>query len=443
MSFPAYDSYKESGAEWLRQVPSHWEVQRLKAELHEIDVRAGDRPLELLGLSKTAGIVPRSGLAQGAAESDNYGKYKEVRPGDLVMNKMQAWNGVFGLSALTGMVSPDYSVFSVRRASYASFICEALRTDMAAGEMFTRCRGMGIAFLRLNSSDFLDVRIALPPENEVHAIAAFLDRETGKIDALVEAQTRLIELLKEKRQAVISHAVTKGLDPAAPMKDSGVEWLGQVPAHWRISKLKFVARIQTGVAKGKTYEQGDTCVVPYLRVANVQDGWIDLTDVATIELPAADVDRYRLRAGDVLMNEGGDFDKLGRGAVWDGAIDPCVHQNHVFSVRPVAVSPEWLDLTTSSDAAQFFFMRRSKQSTNLASISSTSVMELPILVPPPDEQDSIVDHVARATRKLNDLMSGTAAAINLLQERRAALISAAVTGKIDVRGRAAQQAEAA
>jgi type I restriction enzyme S subunit len=276
--------------------------------------------------------------------------------------------------------------------------------------------------------------IPVPPLREQHAIATFLDRETAKIDALVEEQRRLIELLKEKRQAVISQAVTKGLNPNVPMKDSGIAWLGEVPAHWRLARLKFVAHVQTGVAKGKDNTGKVTVEVPYLRVANVQDGYLDLDDIATIEIPADDLPRYCLRAGDVLMNEGGDFDKLGRGHVWDGSIDPCIHQNHVFAVRPLSIGPRWLNAVTSSDYAQFYFMSRSKQSTNLASISSTNLMDLPVVVPPAEEQEALLKAIDSQCAKFDQMIESGRSAIQLLMERRSALISAAVTGKIDVRG---------
>jgi type I restriction enzyme S subunit len=445
VSVPAYDRYLDSGVEWLGAVPSHWSVVPLRSQFSELtDKNNGLVSTDYLSLVAGRGVMPYAEKGDiGNKRPDDLEKCKIVRAGNFVINSMNFGIGAFGVSAYDGVCSPVYVILRPNEKRSLAFLRWIF--DNPGFRQTAQSYGNGILAHRsaIGWDELRAMPAAIPPLLEQAAIAAFLDRETGKIDALVEAQTRLIELLKEKRQAVISHAVTKGLDPAAPMKDSGVEWLGQVPAHWEVSRLKFVARIQTGVAKGKTYEQGDTCEVPYLRVANVQDGWIDLTDVATIELPAGDIDRYRLQAGDVLMNEGGDFDKLGRGAVWDGAIDPCVHQNHVFSVRPVAVSPEWLDLTTSSSSAQFFFKGRSKQSTNLASISSTNVMELPLLVPSADEQASIVDQVVRACSKLDDLMSGAAAAITLLQERRAALISAAVTGKIDVRGFAPEQAEAA
>ena len=242
-----------------------------------------------------------------------------------------------------------------------------------------------------------------------------------------------MELLKEKRQAVISHAVIRGLNPDVSLKPSGIEWLGDVPEHWEVSALKRIADVQTGVAKGKDNSSRETITVPYLRVANVQDGYLDLEIVATMDIAACDLKRYALKHGDVLMNEGGDFDKLGRGCVWESQIEPCITQNHVFAVRPKLVSSAWLNVITSSDFAQFYFMTRSKQSTNLASISSTNLMELPVVLPPAAEQLEILAFVASQLSSFETLSNEAQRAIDLLQERRTALISAAVTGQIDVR----------
>ena len=145
-------------------------------------------------------------------------------------------------------------------------------------------------------------------------------------------------------------------------------------------------RIHRSCARRDRKRQGSSWAeqvrLPYLRVANVQDGYLDLAEIATIEIAVTEVGRYLLQPGDVLMNEGGDFDKLGRGYIWRGEIAPCSHQNHVFAVRPRRVSPEWLNAIPGSAYAQFYFKTRSKQSTNLASISSTNLMELPVILPP-------------------------------------------------------------
>ena len=210
-------------------------------------------------------------------------------------------------------------------------------------------------------------------------------------------------------------------------KHSGVEWLGQVPAHWNVIPLKFIANVQTGVAKGKDNSLQETILVPYLRVANVQDGYLDLDTIAEIEIPVDDLPRYQHQKGDVLMNEGGDFDKLGRGHIWDASIEPCIHQNHVFAVRPHGVSPVWLNAITGSQYAQFYFMTRSKQSTNLASISSTNLMELPVILPPTTEQTQIAAFLDRETAKIDGLVAEQRRLMALLKEKRQAVISHAVT----------------
>ncbi len=270
---------------------------------------------------------------------------------------------------------------------------------------------------------------------EQHAIAAFLDRETARIDALVAKNERLIELLQEKRTALITRAVTKGLDPTVPMKDSGVEWLGEVPGHWEVKPLKALSQLQIGLTLGKKYQVGSLITRPYLRVANVQDGYLDLDDIAEIDLPAPDSPRYELREGDVLMTEGGDFDKLGRGCMWEGQIAHCLHQNHIFAVRPRRdrLNPLYLALVMSSGYGRAYFTATSKQSTNLASTNSTKLRNLPMPAPSVSEQDKIIAYLDRETARIDTLTTTARTAIARLQELRTALISAAVTGKIDVR----------
>ncbi|WP_241754373.1 restriction endonuclease subunit S [Cupriavidus basilensis] len=372
-------------------------------------------------------------LERKVTRSDDRAKYKAVAPGDLTYNMMRAWQGGFGTVTVYGMVSPAYVVARPMRDFLTSHIEMLLRTPMAISEIRRYSRGITDFRLRLYWEDFKGLQIALPPLAEQLAIASFLGRETDKIDSLIAEQEMLLALLAEKRQATISHVVTRGLNPNVTMKDSGVAWLGEVPAHWEVTRLKFVASVQTGIAKGKDTTGKATITVPYLRVANVQDGFLALDDIAMIDIEPEQLERYRLLPGDVLMNEGGDFDKLGRGAIWYGEIHDCIHQNHVFAVRPHGVDARWLNQITSSQYAQFYFMGRSKQSTNLASISSSNIMELPVLIPPPEEQGTILTFIDAETAKLDNLKAAAIHTIELLKERRSALIAAAVTGKIDVR----------
>ncbi len=216
-------------------------------------------------------------------------------------------------------------------------------------------------------------------------------------------------------------------------KDSGVEWLGEVPAHWVVGPLRWYATIQGGVAKGKSYSD-DTLTVdlPYLRVANVQDGHVDLSSVNTVTVALSEVDRYRLQPGDVLMNEGGDNDKLGRGTVWQGEIADCLHQNHVFAIRPNQyLLPYWLSMFTRSSAARSYFYLYSKQSTNLASISSSNVMSCPLPLPPTAEQRQILSFLDNETARIDALVAEQQRLIELLKEKRQAVISHAVTKGLD------------
>jgi len=215
------------------------------------------------------------------------------------------------------------------------------------------------------------------------------------------------------------------------MRASGIPWLAEIPAHWDMKRLKFVARVQTGLALGKDHGGQTTREFPYLRVANVQDGFLDLSEVKMMAVSEREAVSATLRTGDVLMNEGGDVDKLGRGAVWDGSIAHCLHQNHVFALRPTSVSSQWLATWTGSDFAKAYFETRAKQSTNLASISSSNLLELPIAVPPMSEQFTIVNRLARETARLDGLLAAKQRVLDLLTEKRKAIIATAVTRGLD------------
>ncbi len=445
MSLPRYPEYKDSGVEWLGEVPAHWDVKRLRrfscmvqagpfgSQLHADEYITGGTPL-VNPINMVNGAIVPSEVVTVPLEVLQRLPHQMLRAGDVVFSR----RGELGRCALVSESEAGWlcgtGSMILRLDSkdfHPGFLSAYLSLNLL--RQYFESLSIGAIMDSLSSETLLALFMLVPAIEEQAHIADFVDRETAKIDALVSEQQRLIELLKEKRQAVISHAVTKGLFPNAPMKDSGIEWLGEVPAHWEVVALKRIADVNTGVAKGKNPSGRSTIAVPYLRVANVQDGYLDLDDVATIEIGEDELDRYALKPGDVLMNEGGDFDKLGRGCVWEGQISPCITQNHVFAVRPWRVSPSWLNVVSSSAYAQFYFMMRSKQSTNLASISSTNLMELAVTLPPAAEQLAIVAQVDRDTLRIDALIAEGTRAIGLLTERRTALISAAVTGQIDVR----------
>lgn len=434
--YHSYPEYKDSKVKWLGCIPNHWmSVQsRRLFSLRNIRAQAGDRQL---AATQKYGVIfqdvfmelegRRVVQVQIGAEI-----LKHVEPGDFVIS-MRSFQGGIEYCPYEGCVSSAYVPLTPIKWVYPDYFRYLFKSSpyIQALQSTSNLVRDGQA-LRFENFSLVDLPIV--PLDEQRTIAAFLDHETARIDRLIAKQQKLIELLKEKRQAVISHAVTKGLNPDVPMKESGIEWLGQVPEHWIVRRLKHTATIQSGIPKGKDLADKKTITVPMLRVANVQDGYLNLDRVHELEIEPHELARYSLKTGDVLMNEGGDNDKLGRGAVWSGQITPCIHQNHVFAIRVNNIEPEWLSWLTSSSYAKFYFYSVAKQSTNLASISSSNVKETPLVLPPKIERAEIMRYLDEKVAKFARLESQATLQIELLQERRTVLISAAVTGKIDLRG---------
>ncbi|BDI05980.1 hypothetical protein CATMQ487_29500 [Sphaerotilus microaerophilus] len=232
------------------------------------------------------------------------------------------------------------------------------------------------------------LQIPYAPETEQRAIAAAL----SDIDALLSGLDRLIAKKRALKQAAMQQLLT------------GKTRLPGFEGEWEVRRLGELSEVRGGLAKNVSVAIQDPVSVAYLRVANVQDGHVDLSDVSFISIPRQELRRYSLRAGDVLMNEGGDLDQLGRGAVWRGQIDPCIHQNHVFAVRcGDSLLPDYLNAWTSGVQARQYFMLAGKQTTNLASISKSSLGELPVALPSVAEQQAIAAVLADMDAELEAL----------------------------------------
>jgi type I restriction enzyme S subunit len=232
----------------------------------------------------------------------------------------------------------------------------------------------GVGYPAVDDKDFGSFQMPLPPLLEQQRIAAYLDASCVTIDAAVSAKRRQIEALDGVKKDIIQKAVTRGLEEHPALKKMGNVWMNEVPVTWELVSLKRISEVQTGLTLGKTYE-GLLIERPYLRVANVQDGHLNLKDVTTIEVPEEVARRVQLRSGDVLMTEGGDLDKLGRGTVWSGEIPNCLHQNHIFAIRCFKhkLLPAFLAYLTASRYGRDYFEATGKRTTNLASTNSTKV----------------------------------------------------------------------
>ena len=218
------------------------------------------------------------------------------------------------------------------------------------------------------------------------------------------------------------------------MHDSGIDWIGEIPKHWEIKRLKHFSSTQSGITLGKTYTGKKLIDYPYLRVANIQYGYFNLDDVATLSLPQRETVRYFVKPGDILVTEGGDIDKLGRGTVWEGQINNCLHQNHVFAVRlNKSIGLEYfVAIYMACDYGRKYFIDTAIKTTNLASTNRTKLGNLPVILPPLDEQQEIIEYSKTIDNQFDNVISTIMTELNNMNELRQIIIASAVTGNIKI-----------
>ena len=239
MKIKKYSAYKDSGIEWIGDIPEHWEVTRSKWLWKEVNVRSKDGLEQLLSVSQYDGVR----LANVESRSESLGDYKIVKENDLVMNIMLVWLGGLGVSQYNGLVSPSYAVYRPLLKIYELYFHFLYRTTFYLKEFAKKSTGVVPSRWRLYSDAFGDIYTILPPLSEQKKIASFLDKKTAEIDKAIELKQKENELLKEHRQITINQAVTRGLNPNVPLKDSGIEWIGDIPEHWEVRKLKYLAKV--------------------------------------------------------------------------------------------------------------------------------------------------------------------------------------------------------
>lgn len=432
---------------WVEKLPAYWEEAALKTRLDCND--GGVWGADPDGVGDTVVLRSTEQSADGSWKIDEPALRKLTKTevagsllavGDLVVTKSSGSELHIGKASL---VSEEVAALG---ACYSNFM-QRLRVDVSTEPRFVHywlnnslCREQfgylssttsGLA--NLNATLIGSALLAFPPKAEQERIANFLDEHTARIDALIAEKERLASSLRDYQHSYSSQLMTCGMDGSVAISATSFHEIGEVPAHWTVKRLKFLGEVRSGVAKGKDLGGRNTVTLPYLRVANVQAGYVDLNEVSEMDVAESDATRYLLRAGDVLMNEGGDNDKLGRGAVWQGQIHPCIHQNHVFAVRLDDLElASWVSDFNSTAAARAYFFLRSKQSTNLASINQSNVLELPVPMPPREERLAIQAELRRMGQATTDLVSHAIEHIDRLREYRSSLISAAVTGQLDV-----------
>ncbi|CDG18648.1 restriction endonuclease subunit S [Xenorhabdus doucetiae] len=435
--YKAYPEYKDSGVEWLGEVPCHWKVISI-SRLFFRTKRAGYTEKELLSVYRDYGVIPKSSREDNNNKpSEDLSPYQLVQPNDLVMNKMKAWQGSIAISEYEGIVSPAYFVYQPNKVlfeqAYPRYVHYLLRNPIYVTQYLSCSKGIRVNQWDLDPDEFRKIELLLPTKHEQKKIYSFLDHETAKIDNLIDKQKQLIELLKEKRQAVISHAVTNGLNPDVPMKDSGVEWLGEVPEHWVVAQLKFnTLEMQTGPFGSQLHAE-DYIVdgIPLINPAHMNSGEIipDL-QVTVDEATQKRLERHKLLDGEIIFSRRGE---LGRCAVVKKEHEGWLCGTGSLKAKLTKkIIPDYAYILISSEGVVSELILESKGST-MANLNTETLGRVRLPVPPIREQEAILDYIKVISDKYDYLILSADTAIRLMQERRTALISAAVIGKIDVR----------
>jgi type I restriction enzyme S subunit len=436
-----YAEYRDSGSPWLGRFPTHWQLPRLGSVLRERGETNEARQMDqVLSVMKDIGVIPYEEKGRvGNKKSEDTARYKIVRPNDIVVNCMNVIIGSVGLSRYTGCLSPVYYVLTRRsEANNPRYLNSVFQTKPFQLSLVRIGNGIMAHRMRIPMELLKCEPFPVPPAEEQAAIVRFLDHANGRIERAIRAKKKMVTLLNEQKQAIIHRIITHGLNPKVPLKSSGIPWLGDIPYHWSVLPLKSVCKIQSGITLGKDYSGQPLQEFPYLRVANVQAGHTNLARVKTVRVTKAEAERCLLQKGDVLMTEGGDADKLGRGCVWDSSIAPCLHQNHVFAVRPnqSRLDPYFLSALMGTSYARAYFQVTAKQTTNLAATNKTKIGMLKVLLPKMDEQKAILTALDEETRPVTATLARVEREIALLREYRTRLVADVVTGKFDVRAAA-------
>ncbi|USD35988.1 restriction endonuclease subunit S [Ferrimonas sp. SCSIO 43195] len=432
--FQPYPECVDSRVEWLGQVPSHWKLSRVKDiakviggypfDSKKFDPELGIPLVRIRDINSKTAVVRFNGVVPDEALIDT-GDVLVGMDGEFNVAK---WRGQS--AALNQRVACVRSTSSVRTA----FLFYMLPFNMKVVNDLTYYTTVK----HLSLEDIAKTLFAMPPEEELMSIIAFLDYETSRIDVLIAKQQRLIELLKEKRQAVISHAVTKGLSPDAPMKDSGVEWLGEIPAHWVVKKSSYLfsQSPKNGISPPVTDSHDG---VPTFSISAVRGGKVNiLQNLKMVSLDPSTAQQFAVQPGDALVVRGnGNLSMVGAvGLVQEPVPKRCIYPDILIRVKlnEQVILTDFFVNAWSSKPSRSQIENMANTTNGTYKINGEHMRSVYLAVPPLEEQAEIVETVVRASAKIEDLISRAEVAVGLLQERRTALISAAVTGKIDLRG---------
>ena len=426
-----------SDSPWFGAVADRWRILPARALFSEVDKR--NQPNEqLLSVTISRGVVPQRELLADSSKRDSSNEdksaYKLVLPGDIVYNKMRAWQGAIGLSEHCGIVSPAYVVQRPRTGVNARFFHYLLRTPAFSKEAERWSYGIASDQWSLRPAHFKMIDFPVPSADEQEAIVRLIDHADRRIRRAIRAKQKLIALLNEQKQAVIHSAVTRGLDPNVRLKPSGMDWVGDVPAHWNVTALRFRYAQCLGKMLDLKQQTGSN-PLPYLRNVDVQWDRINTKDLPTMDIAPSEYERYTVKPGDLLVCEGGE---VGRSAIWAGDVELCGFQKALHRLRPLS----------DRDLPRFqYYALRAAASSNAFSDGHESTIghltgeklrahRFPF--PPREEQAEITACLDEVLGRIEGAIRLAQHEIASLREYQTRLITGVVTGELDVRKAAAE-----
>ncbi|MEO3777962.1 restriction endonuclease subunit S [Micromonospora sp. B11E3] len=390
------------------------------------------RYIDIGSVNSSGGIsIPEREVSFAAAPSR---ARRLAPPGSVVVSTVRTYLRAVAPVPASGAPLVFSTGFAVLEASdrvdnrYLAYYCQS---QPFIDEVVAR--STGVSYPAINASEIGNLTVTLPPLEEQRRLADFLDVEIARIDRLASARRRQYVTLEEHTNAEVSEILIPGIT-RSPSGTWPWTWLPTLREDRALVRLGYVSRLQNGITIDGSREASiDSVTRPYLRVANVQAGYVDLSSVTEVTVPRAMAVRSTLRPGDVLMTEGGDLDKLGRGTVWEGQLPNCLHQNHVFALRPDPdrLDPHYLALMTQTLHGRCYFESTGSKTTNLASTNSSKIMSFPIPLPRLSRQRELVRQLRTQLDAATRFKARLDQQLALLNERRQALITAAVTGQID------------
>lgn len=424
---------------WPERFPMHWQLVPAKWLFPESKKRAAEED-EQLSATQDYGVISQSKFMELAGRrvvqlNHNQHLRKRVEIDDFVIS-MRSFQGGLERAWAAGGIRSSYVILKPKPTLSLGYYQHLFKSSVYIQALQSTAN-----FIRdgqdMSYQDFILIDLPLPPNEEQQVIAAFLDYETARIDRLIAQQQRLIELLKEKRQAVISHAVTKGLNPNALMKDSGIEWLGQVPEHWIVRRLKHhIISMDQGWSPQCEARLAEEDEFGVMKVGCVNGGVFRFSEHKALPAELEPKTEYRLKKGQLLVSRANTRELVGSAAVVDADYDQLLLCDKLYRIKLSSDTiPEFVALLLGTSAYRGQIeLSASGASDSMQNIGQSTIKELPIAVPPMDEANDILKYVAARLCTFDCLNNQLQQQNLLLQERRTALISAAVTGKIDLRG---------